>query len=860
MSKELNFRVSAKTARLIGRENVSAADGAISELVKNSYDADAAVSVVAFLSRYRSLPQTLPAEEHRWLLQRHPEMAIYFEIKEKAFAVRPDLPEQDREILETAVLRIRDLFILDNGKGMSADAIIHSWMVIGTNFKEKNDLSDGGRTRTGAKGIGRFALDRLGEKSLVASRAFSQSGILEGLTWSVDWGAFEDEGAVLDDIKAVLDEGTDDFTTIVKRLLGIQQIASALRQTSEAEEEITQPVIWETGTCIQISLLRDDWNETGIENLRHALGLLVPPDEQASFRIVMFDESHPGEDVEVTSEVLQDFDYKIEATVRETGNVEISIWRNELDTSKLSDPLFERREMKKFPFNRESFSKQPVEYTKTLAELFGAKNKELLGAAKQIGPFSVKLRFYKLTLGGKDDQRKYPYRAFQPGPRKDWLDRFAGIKIYRDNFFVRPYGEVGSRAFDWLGLGGRRAANPVQPSRKTWPVSPQNISGTISISRKANAKLGDQSNREAIIENDEFNAFREIVLRLIREFELDRSTILANLLGLYNEENGSEDLRREGERIAELVVQAAENAGKSKQSTPPKLATAPDYERLTLSRTVKVQKQELEEKLEELMALQSLATLGTVLVSFTHEMGHMQNAMGSRSKALAEILEPFIPREVAAKEKPAFNPYVMLDEWAGEDKKVKQWFSFVLNSVRPERRRRKHINLRDHLSGLPSEWEGFLKPRHVQLQVTHDGVPDATILAFEIELDSIFHNLILNSVEAFMEDDRPQTSRIITLHTSLETGKDFVIEYSDNGPGLDPSITRPNDIFEFGNTTKKSASGKTVGTGLGMWILESIVRKFGGIADVKSSTGNGFKIEIRLPASRVETNDGTTLH
>ena len=32
------FQVSAKTARLIGRENISDVDGAIIELVKNGYD------------------------------------------------------------------------------------------------------------------------------------------------------------------------------------------------------------------------------------------------------------------------------------------------------------------------------------------------------------------------------------------------------------------------------------------------------------------------------------------------------------------------------------------------------------------------------------------------------------------------------------------------------------------------------------------------------------------------------------------------------------------------------------------------------------------------------------------------------
>ena len=40
MSK-VYFDVDAYTARLIGRENVSRLEGAVSELVKNTYDADA---------------------------------------------------------------------------------------------------------------------------------------------------------------------------------------------------------------------------------------------------------------------------------------------------------------------------------------------------------------------------------------------------------------------------------------------------------------------------------------------------------------------------------------------------------------------------------------------------------------------------------------------------------------------------------------------------------------------------------------------------------------------------------------------------------------------------------------------------
>ena len=43
---KIPFKVSSRTARLIGRENVATPKGAIIELVKNGYDADSRYSIV----------------------------------------------------------------------------------------------------------------------------------------------------------------------------------------------------------------------------------------------------------------------------------------------------------------------------------------------------------------------------------------------------------------------------------------------------------------------------------------------------------------------------------------------------------------------------------------------------------------------------------------------------------------------------------------------------------------------------------------------------------------------------------------------------------------------------------------------
>lgn len=61
--QEVPFRVSARTARLIGRENVATAESAISELVKNSYDADASFCIIRISPAYDHVPEQLSREE-----------------------------------------------------------------------------------------------------------------------------------------------------------------------------------------------------------------------------------------------------------------------------------------------------------------------------------------------------------------------------------------------------------------------------------------------------------------------------------------------------------------------------------------------------------------------------------------------------------------------------------------------------------------------------------------------------------------------------------------------------------------------------------------------------------------------------
>jgi signal transduction histidine kinase len=110
--QELKFTVDSALLRELGEKLVETVHLALSELVKNSYDADATEVEVIF------------------------------------------------ETTDQGKNRIK---IIDNGVGMNFKAVEQYWMRIATSNKEKKDVSTVyGRHLTGAKGIGRFSCRRLG--------------------------------------------------------------------------------------------------------------------------------------------------------------------------------------------------------------------------------------------------------------------------------------------------------------------------------------------------------------------------------------------------------------------------------------------------------------------------------------------------------------------------------------------------------------------------------------------------------------------------------------------------------------------------------------------------------------------------
>jgi C4-dicarboxylate-specific signal transduction histidine kinase len=103
----------------------------------------------------------------------------------------------------------------------------------------------------------------------------------------------------------------------------------------------------------------------------------------------------------------------------------------------------------------------------------------------------------------------------------------------------------------------------------------------------------------------------------------------------------------------------------------------------------------------------------------------------------------------------------------------------------------------------------------------------------------------VNSIDAFIVSkvNRP---RKITI-SATQNDRELVIEYHDSGPGLSQDIDRPEDIFKPLFTTKRNKyTGDEEGTGLGMWLVKSIVKDNDGNVQLLYPD-EGFGIRISFP-------------
>jgi hypothetical protein len=344
------FNVDAYTAKLIGRENVSKLDGAVLELVKNTYDADASVCVLY----YDNLKNTL--------------------------------------------------YIADNGTGMTEDIILKHWMTIGSSTKKTSFTTNKGRIQTGAKGIGRFALDRIADNCSLLTISKN-----EHLIWNVDWNEFE-FGQKITDITAELEKSELSFQDFFKDIPNKEFISFVKNR------------FLHTGSVFKLTNLRETWDKSVISSITNNLKTLIPPEFKEIFNIYFFENDTNIEN----AALLQDgddfsYDYRIKFSTREDGKVKIVINRDEFDFGTDFDKITTEAGFDEL--EQSYFKHTPIIFNTNFTDVLRSKNH----IENTIGNFEGVFYFVKIK-SSESDQEKYYYKDITGRP--DLRDSFGGVRIY----------------------------------------------------------------------------------------------------------------------------------------------------------------------------------------------------------------------------------------------------------------------------------------------------------------------------------------------------------------------------------------------------------------------------------------------
>jgi len=125
---------------------------------------------------------------------------------------------------------------------------------------------------------------------------------------------------------------------------------------------------------------------------------------------------------------------------------------------------------------------------------------------------------------------------------------------------------------------------------------------------------------------------------------------------------------------------------------------------------------------------------------------------------------------------------------------------------------------------------------HADAILTTEGtVPDVAVPADDM-LGSVFKNLLTNAI---VHNDGPVME--VTVSASVDDGT-VTVRVADNGPGIPDD--RKDAIFEDGEKGLDSE-----GTGLGLYLVETLVDRYGGDVRVEDNEPTGAVFVVELPVA-----------
>lgn len=829
---QIEFAVGAKAARLIGRENISDADGALVELIKNAYDADASCVWVDFFMPFPDIPEKASGSYFMENLT-----------ADEAARVRESYEEQDGDWIKKDGLsgakeeELRDLLfahnrivIADNGSGMTAETVRSAWMYIGTSEKEYHSISPKGRVRTGAKGIGRFALDKLSRSTIMYTKKRPETAAggnetdsdAPAVKWTMDWDQFS-SARLLGDVRADIEEIGTSYEDLIKNVSG-----SGFDKLKGHD--------WTAGTMIILKPVREPWSERLFQRVNSNLRSMNPIGSVDPFQVIVNHHFYPDYNF-VTREVAiaeEDFDYRIRARYDGNRTLKVALLRNEVDlkrktvTIKAEDKsvkkdlseFWDRDAMQRKHYRKEDYD-QEIVFEKNVTDLLPHDG---LDKIRKVGAFEAELYFLRRDNNEYEIMKRVPVQR-----RRRLISQFSGVKLYRDNFKVRPYGDEGTLS-DWLEMGSRAQKSPAAVSHRTgaWRVLPYQMIGMVKIGRETNPYLTDTANREGLVLNETYYIFVSMLQECLKLFEYDRQYVYREYARW--KEGIEKKLKSHVARVQEAAARAAEKKTQDDQDDIPTTAEMLD--------TVYDMMQAEEKEIKSRQILQILSSSGVIINTFFHEF----NAINTKFHVQASQLRSRVKYVMGGRPytgPTAYNPYDRLDIMEKGDDLAASFLDVVMEGLRKENLKRKNVSMKKMTGYILEKWKPLLEEKHIEVELSAIGkrTSEPIYPIAMVDMYIILNNVLLNA--AWFLEQEPNPHRQISIR--FEEDDNFIYQcMENNGPALsDKYKGNPDMVFEMGESSKGEH-----GTGLGLWAVKETVERYDSSVQVMSEKTDGFGIRI----------------
>lgn len=687
-----------------------------------------------------------------------------------------------------------EIAVIDNGSGMSAQDIDDYWLRIGFS-KKRGNSAQGSRRVVGEKGIGRLSADRLGAELTLHTR--ESSGPVHGIY--VNWNDFDVDERDISEIEVDVISG------------------------SESLPEDAQQLLKEHGTALYITSLREPWTQASVQDLYDELSLLVAPfGGPADFTVELTTDVEPSLNGQIHSPAFEEATIDLQAKIRDGElHYDISIPRQ----------VEQPPEGEAWPLRGSIPWEQAVQAT-----VRGGGNDAYMDP--QFGPTDFRFMFYPRTteLSNRAHMTLRELRAF--------LDQHHGVKIYRDNIRVKPYGFADDGQSDWLGLADRKTRNPAGPGRPDFRLSHNQIVGAVFISKEHNPYLVDTTSREGLIENLAFRQLRACSLICVQLIEAqyhrmfrERADTQANHRRRKNPVESVKSLSKQLTAVNRELGQLSTSLARTETLQP---ETQRNLDRAALNvhavtEDIHESVQDIEELVQRATVYRSLATVGIASNIFAHETQTAINMLSqslSNARKYLDLAPPLVDRSAH-----------QIDKSITYSGQVRRWGKFALNRVTRDKRRRKLLDVSRLVNDLLDELTPTFSDSGITLL---RDLREHRLRAFPMDLESIVVNLLTNAYAACQQVSTDRKVFVGIRQEQFEKRSGIYITVSDNGPGVAQEFV--DKVWEALFTTKTSESGALVGTGLGLYVISSIIEDLGGHATVsKDEELGGARFDVWIP-------------